>query len=57
MYCHYVLPNNPLQELTERYKIHEQSAVCSNRPTWACDMGGMLLEPQVWGSISNQAHL
>ncbi|KAG9220733.1 hypothetical protein CCMSSC00406_0003832 [Pleurotus cornucopiae] len=41
------------KELTERYKIHEQSAVCSNRPTWACDMGGyrpdVYFKPQeVW---------
>ncbi|KDQ27742.1 hypothetical protein PLEOSDRAFT_1076810 [Pleurotus ostreatus PC15] len=41
------------KELTERYKIHEQSSVCSNRPTWACDMGGyrphVYFKPQeVW---------
>ncbi|KAF4598236.1 hypothetical protein EYR38_006632 [Pleurotus pulmonarius] len=38
---------------TERHKIHEQSSVCSNRPSWACDVGGyrpdVYFKPQeVW---------
>ncbi len=55
MYCHYVLPNNPLQAFTERYKIHEQSSVCSNRPSWACDMGGMFLGCRLY--VSPSTHL
>ncbi|KAF9501903.1 ATP-dependent DNA ligase [Pleurotus eryngii] len=41
------------KEFTERYRLHEQPSVCSDRPAWACDMGGyrpdVYFKPQeVW---------